>query len=231
MANFRHQQYSDPYYWMNGEGASVQQGDGNEVIPPGEDDRNYRRENDRMKDHRDRDRNYDRDRDRERKRRSRSRSRSHERRRRRDKKKRDRSSGSGSSRSRSRSRDHRRRSRSRSRDHNRRERDKSGYDFEYREREYERNDSWKMIAPNNTIMVNSLPLHVTENEIRSDILVYGLVPKDIRLIRRKDTGRKLTHHGVAYSHMSRTSYFDTISAKETEKNEETTKWMTKAFVG
>jgi len=56
---------------MNGEGASVQQGDGNEVIPPGEDDRNYRRENDRMKDHRDRDRNYDRDRDRERKRRSR----------------------------------------------------------------------------------------------------------------------------------------------------------------
>jgi len=45
-----------------------------------------------------------------------------------------------------------------------------------------------MIAPNNTIMVNTLPLHVTENEIRSDILVYGLVPKDIRLIRRKDTG-------------------------------------------
>jgi len=38
-------------------------------------------------------------------------------------------------------------------------------------------------------MVNTLPLHVTENEIRSDILVYGLVPKDIRLIRRKDTGR------------------------------------------
>lgn len=50
---------------------------------------------------------------------------------------------------------------------------KSSFSFssEYRERECERTDSWRMIAPNNTIMVNSLPLHATENEVS---LIYYL---------------------------------------------------------
>jgi len=36
---------------------------------------------------------------------------------------------------------------------------------DHREREHERADSWRSVAPNSTIMVSSLPLHVTENEV------------------------------------------------------------------
>jgi RNA-binding protein 5/10 len=49
-------------------------------------------------------------------------------------------------------------------------------------------DSYKNQAPNNTIMIRGLAQHITENDIRQDILRCGLMPKDIRLIRKKDTG-------------------------------------------
>ncbi|XP_069703228.1 RNA-binding protein 5-like [Periplaneta americana] len=49
-------------------------------------------------------------------------------------------------------------------------------------------DSYKNQAPNNTIMIRGLAQHITENDIRQDILKCGLMPKDIRLIRKKDTG-------------------------------------------
>lgn len=168
-------------YWMNHEGSIVQE-DG-EISPPGE---HYSVTSEsRRESEKEWERNRDRNRDRI-KRRSRSRSKSTERRRRRDRnKKRDWSSDSGSSRSRSRSRADRRRSRSR--DRSKRDRDRSSYD-DHREREYERTDNWRAVAPNSTIMVSNLPLHIAETEIRANIMMHGLVAKDIRLIRRKDTG-------------------------------------------
>ncbi|XP_014211033.1 RNA-binding protein 5 [Copidosoma floridanum] len=47
---------------------------------------------------------------------------------------------------------------------------------------------YKCQTPNNTIMIRGLAQHMTENDIRQDILTCGLMPKDIRLIRKKDTG-------------------------------------------
>lgn len=43
-------------------------------------------------------------------------------------------------------------------------------------------------APNNTVMIKGLAQHITENDIRKDILQCNLMPRDIRLIRKKDTG-------------------------------------------
>jgi putative heme iron utilization protein len=45
------------------------------------------------------------------------------------------------------------------------------------------------VAPNNTIMVRGLAQHLSENDIRQDILSLGLSAKDIRLIRKKETGK------------------------------------------
>ncbi|KAF0289041.1 RNA-binding protein 5 [Amphibalanus amphitrite] len=42
--------------------------------------------------------------------------------------------------------------------------------------------------PNNTVMIRGLAQHVTENDIRQEILNVNLTPKDIRLIRKKDSG-------------------------------------------
>ncbi|XP_031336964.1 RNA-binding protein 5-B isoform X1 [Photinus pyralis] len=47
---------------------------------------------------------------------------------------------------------------------------------------------YKSQPPNNTIMIRGLAQHITENDIRQDIIQCGLMPKDIRLIRKKDTG-------------------------------------------
>ncbi|XP_050314688.1 RNA-binding protein 5-like [Anthonomus grandis grandis] len=47
---------------------------------------------------------------------------------------------------------------------------------------------YKSQPPNNTIMIRGLAQHITENDIRQDIIQGGLMPKDIRLIRKKDTG-------------------------------------------
>ncbi|XP_018322583.1 RNA-binding protein 5-A isoform X2 [Agrilus planipennis] len=54
---------------------------------------------------------------------------------------------------------------------------------------------YKSQPPNNTIMIRGLALHITENDIRQDIMQAGLMPKDIRLIRKKDTG---TSRGFAF---------------------------------
>lgn len=47
----------------------------------------------------------------------------------------------------------------------------------------------KNVPPNSTIMVRGLAQHISENDIRADILSYGLQAKDIRLIRKKETGK------------------------------------------
>ena len=41
---------------------------------------------------------------------------------------------------------------------------------------------------NSTIMVRGLAQHIKENDIREDITDCGLVAKDIRLIRKKESG-------------------------------------------
>ena len=41
---------------------------------------------------------------------------------------------------------------------------------------------------NSTIMVRGLAQHIMENDIRSDITDFGLRAKDIRLIRKKESG-------------------------------------------
>ena len=43
-------------------------------------------------------------------------------------------------------------------------------------------------SPNSTIMVRGLAQHITENDIRGDISDFGLRAKDIRLIRKKESG-------------------------------------------
>lgn len=45
------------------------------------------------------------------------------------------------------------------------------------------------VVPNNTIMLRGLAQHLTENDIRQDIHNCALVTKDIRLIRKKETGK------------------------------------------
>ncbi|MPC48530.1 hypothetical protein E2C01_042304 [Portunus trituberculatus] len=52
--------------------------------------------------------------------------------------------------------------------------------------EEERTD-YKSQPPNNTIMVRGLAQHITENDIRADILACNLMPKDIRLVRKKES--------------------------------------------
>lgn len=46
----------------------------------------------------------------------------------------------------------------------------------------------KDIPPNNTIMVRGLAQHISENDIEDSIRSCGLQAKDIRLIRKKETG-------------------------------------------
>lgn len=67
---------------------------------------------------------------------------------------------------------------------------------------------YKCHPPNNTIMIRGLAQHITEYDIRQDIIDCNLVPKDIRLIRKKDTGAS---RGFAFVE------FSTL--------EEATRWM------
>uniref|UniRef100_T1ILH4 RRM domain-containing protein n=1 Tax=Strigamia maritima TaxID=126957 RepID=T1ILH4_STRMM len=48
--------------------------------------------------------------------------------------------------------------------------------------------SWKEEKPNNTIMLRGLAQHISEADIRNELLIFGLEAKDIRLMRKKDTG-------------------------------------------
>ncbi|XP_034949197.1 LOW QUALITY PROTEIN: RNA-binding protein 5-like [Chelonus insularis] len=155
--------------------------------------RNHRRERDR-----------DRDRSRERRDRSREdRDRSYRDRDERYSRQRDRDS-SDRERDRDRDRDRSRRDRDRDRDRDRRgkrdDRDRERDDDHSRESldiEHDHGRSYgssmegvhyKSQTPNNTIMIRGLAQHITENDVRQDILNCGLMPKDIRLIRKKDTG-------------------------------------------
>lgn len=49
-------------------------------------------------------------------------------------------------------------------------------------------DNYRNQSPNNTIMIKGLAHHITDNDLRKDILSCKLIPKDIRLIRKKDSG-------------------------------------------
>lgn len=126
------------------------------------DERRSRREREHTRD-RDRERDRERFRDRERERdRSRERDRGRER-----------------ERERERDRDFDR-DRSRERERERIERE--------RERERCRERDWREEIPNSTIMVRGLEHHISETDLRNEVTRYGLEPKDIRLIREKDTG-------------------------------------------
>lgn len=63
--------------------------------------------------------------------------------------------------------------------------DDTNYDYELLE--YDR-FSYKKQTPNRTLIIRGLVQHVTEEDIRNEILKNQLVPKDVRLIRKKDTG-------------------------------------------
>lgn len=96
-------------------------------------------------------------------------------------------------RDRSRSKDrHRRKDRDRERDRgSKRDRSSGRRERSPRRRRTptpESDDDWKAAPPNNTIMVRGLATHITEQDIQDNINVSGLEPKDIRLIRKKDTG-------------------------------------------
>ncbi|XP_076045392.1 RNA-binding protein 5-like isoform X2 [Oratosquilla oratoria] len=143
-------------------------------------------EPERRKERRDREeRRRDRDRDRDRDRRDRDRDRDRDRR----------------DRDRDRDREHRWRddNRDRSPHRDRRDRDRD-YDRD-RDRDRDRDggydddhggssggSDYKTQPPNNTIMVRGLAQHITENDIRADILACNLMPKDIRLVRKKESG-------------------------------------------
>ncbi|XP_049817180.1 RNA-binding protein 5 isoform X2 [Aethina tumida] len=104
-------------------------------------------------------------------------------------------------------RDHHRRRRSRSgsrwerKSEDRKLRDRDRYRDDDRDSDSERSPNGAIIGasgseiigyksqpPNNTIMIRGLAQHITENDIRQNIIQCGLMPKDIRLIRKKDTG-------------------------------------------
>jgi len=86
-----------------------------------------------------------------------------------------------------RDRDDRRR---RDRSPGRRNRSRSPYRRE-RERDCtpDSEDTDKDIPPNNTIMVRGLAQHIAESDIEDSIRSCGLQAKDIRLIRKKETGK------------------------------------------
>ncbi|XP_039293900.1 RNA-binding protein 5 [Nilaparvata lugens] len=109
---------------------------------------------------------------------------------------------------RDRSRDYsRERERERREDSDRGGRDRSssedGYDSsDTRDSDYSRGRfrdfdkmSYKDQVPNRTIIIRGLAQHITEGDIREDTIKCKLVPKDIRLIRRKHTG---TSRGFAF---------------------------------
>ncbi|XP_063216962.1 RNA-binding protein 5-like isoform X2 [Bacillus rossius redtenbacheri] len=49
-------------------------------------------------------------------------------------------------------------------------------------------EDYRTQTPSNTVIIRGLAQHITEHDIKEDIIKCGLMPKDIRLIRRKDTG-------------------------------------------
>lgn len=46
---------------------------------------------------------------------------------------------------------------------------------EHRERDYERTgDNWRAVAPNSTVMVSNLPVHVSENEVSLNLFIPNI---------------------------------------------------------
>jgi RNA-binding protein 5/10 len=68
-------------------------------------------------------------------------------------------------------------------------------------------DSYKIQTPNNTIMIRGLAQHVTENNIQQDILRCGLMPKDIWLIRKKDTAASCGFAFVEFNTLQEASHW------------------------
>ena len=53
---------------------------------------------------------------------------------------------------------------------------------------YSDEEQARNVPPNHTIMIRGLAQHITEADISDDIQSCGLIAKDIRLIRKKETG-------------------------------------------
>ncbi|EEC04522.1 RNA-binding protein, putative, partial [Ixodes scapularis] len=93
------------------------------------------------------------------------------------------------------------RDRDRDRDWDRGDRDRSrdhSWERNMRDRGGERREE----IPNNTIMVRGMPIETTEPELRNEVTRYGLEPKDIRLMKRKDTGASRGFAFVEFRYLS-----------------------------
>ncbi|KAL3183972.1 hypothetical protein MRX96_006292 [Rhipicephalus microplus] len=56
--------------------------------------------------------------------------------------------------------------------------------------------------PNSTIMVRGMPVDTTDADLRNEVVRYGLEPKDIRLMKRKDTGASRGFAFVEFRYLS-----------------------------
>eukprot|EP00095_Tigriopus_kingsejongensis_P000467 snap_masked-scaffold217_size252476-processed-gene-1.22 protein:Tk00467 transcript:snap_masked-scaffold217_size252476-processed-gene-1.22-mRNA-1 annotation:"rna-binding protein 5-like" len=92
------------------------------------------------------------------------------------------------SRDRDRGRDRRDRSRERWRDRSRERGRSPRRDRERRERTPSSDEEQMNAPPNTTIMIRGMAQHLGELDIRDELTKIGLLAKDIRLIRRKETG-------------------------------------------
>ncbi|ELT96555.1 hypothetical protein CAPTEDRAFT_227192 [Capitella teleta] len=80
------------------------------------------------------------------------------------------------------------RGRDRSRDRSR-DRDRDYRDRDYRGCEDKGSDSkWMTDTPTNTILLKGLPNNIDEKDICGELMIQGLAVKDVRLMKRKDTG-------------------------------------------
>lgn len=80
----------------------------------------------------------------------------------------------------------------------------SGMEIDTGMEHYDRS-SYKSQVPNKTLIIRGLGPYVTEKDIREEIIRAGGTPKDIRLIRKKDTG---SSRGFAF-----VEFFSTEEAK------------------
>ena len=60
--------------------------------------------------------------------------------------------------------------------------------YSYEFLSYSDEEQARNVPPNHTIMIRGLAQHITEADISDDIQSCGLLAKDIRLIRKKETG-------------------------------------------
>lgn len=56
-------------------------------------------------------------------------------------------------------------------------------------------------TPTNTILLRGLPSEVDENDIRAELMLFGAPIKEVRLMKRKDTGYNATAQPIHHQHV------------------------------